>query len=143
MSTDVFGQNQQSIEAPITADNGILNWGGIVTDATNISIGVAQPITRRRTIGNQKAVIYAGQPAGSINIARLLTDDATTLFSRPGWNVCNPGSITVSFGSCDGGAGISVLASGCVVSQYSLAGEAEGKTVIDSVTIEFLQLSLA
>lgn len=140
---DVFGRKSQNIQAPITADNGIINWGGIVTSAVNVSISVSQPITRRRTIGNQEAVIYAGQPAGTISIARLLTDNATSLFSNPGWNVCQPASITISFASCSAGNGISLRADGCVVSQYSLSGEAEGLTVLDQVGIEFLQLSLA
>ena len=139
---DVFGRNQQNIQAPITADRGIIDWGGgMVTSCTNISIGVAVPVQMRHTIGNQQSVIYAGQPSGTITINELLAENAGDLFGRPGWNVCQPTSITVSFASCSAGEGISLRADGCVVTQYSLRAEAEGLTVLDAVTIQFLQLT--
>jgi len=140
--SDVFGRSAQTITGPITADRGVIDWGGgIVTSCTNISIGVAVPIQIRHTIGNQQSVIYAGQPSGTISINELLAENAGYLFSLPGWNVCQPTSITLSFASCSAGEGISLRADGCVVSQYSLSAEAEGTTVFDAVTINFTQLS--
>lgn len=140
--SDVFGKALQNLKTPITADTGIINWGGIVTGAIQLAVSYSQPINRRRTIGNKDAVIYAGQPMGQINISRLLTTDATTLFSAPGWNACNPGNISVSFSSnCGGGGGgLNLTAIGCVVTTFNIQAEAEGLTVMDNVVIEFLQL---
>ena len=141
MAQDLFGRDQQSIQTPITADYAHINWGGQITTAVNVTISYMQPITRRRTIGNQAAIIYAGQPAGTIQIQRLLTNNAGALFGLPGWSSCSPTSISLTLAGCAGATGYSVTATGAVVSNFQVSAEAEGLTVIDNVTIEFLQLT--
>lgn len=138
---DIFGFGDQQIKTPLTADKALISWGGIVTGAINVSVSYAQQVQRRRTIGNKDAVIYASMPAGQVTMARLLTTDAGLLFSAPGWQACNPGTISISFGGgCDSAVGFVVTAIGCVVSQFQIQAEAEGLTVMDNVTIDFLQL---
>lgn len=137
---DLFGFDYHNIATPLTADKATIQWGGVVTGAIQISVSYAQQINRRRTIGNKDAVIFASMPNGQITIQRLLTNNASGLYASPGWSACNPGSISVSFGSCKGG-GTSFTAVGCVVSQFQVQAEAESLTVMDNVVIEFLQLS--
>jgi hypothetical protein len=141
---DLFGRTAPIIKTPLTADQATINWGGIVTAAINIQIAYSQPVTRRHTIGNQDAVIFAGQPAGNITIARLLTTDASSLFSAPGWQACNPGTLSLTLaGGCVGSsvAAVTLTASACVVTNFQVSAEAEGLTVMDNVAIEFLQLT--
>lgn len=139
---DLFGFSNQSIKTPITADKAILQWGDIVAGALQVSITYAQPINRRRTIGNKDAVIWASQPNGQVTIQRLITTDASGLFKSPGWSACNPGTITLALrGGCESaGSGPTFIATGCVVSQFNVSAEAESLTVMDNVTIDFLQL---
>jgi len=137
---DLFGFDSHNIATPLTADKATIQWGGIVTGAIQVQVSYSQQINRRRTIGNKDAVIYASMPNGQITIQRLLTSDANGLYSAPGWSACNPGSVSVSLGSCQGG-GSSFTATGCVVSQFQVQAEAESLTVMDNVVIEFLQLS--
>ena len=138
---DIFGRTEQEIKVPITADKAIINWGGVVTGALSISISYQQPVTKRRTIGNNAAVIYAGQPSGQIQIQRLLTSDINSLFSAPGWKGCEPGTLTLSLGAgCNLGGDLNFTAHGCIVTSFSVQAEAEGLTVVDSVSIDFLQL---
>jgi hypothetical protein len=139
---DLFGYKDQDIATPITADKCTINWGGIVTGAVQISINYAQQINRRRTIGNRVAAIWATMPVGQITIARLLTTNSSELFSSPGWKACEPGTLTFAMaGGCGGGASTTLTATGCIVTQFQVQAEAEGLTVMDNVTIEFLQLS--
>jgi hypothetical protein len=142
MANDVFGFRGQDIAIPLTADKATLIWGDIVTGAIQVSITYAQQVNRRRTIGNVSAVIWASMPSGQITIQRLLTTDSAGLFSAPGWQACLPGTITLQLaGGCDRGPAGSYTAWGCIVSQFSIQAEAESLTVMDNVTIEFLQLS--
>lgn len=139
---DLYGFGDQNIKTPLTADKATINWGGIVTGAIQISVAYAQQINRRRTIGNKDAVIWAAMPSGQITIQRLLTTDAGALFSSPGWKATAPGEITLTLGGGPtGGNGPTFTARGCVVSQFSVQAEAESLTVMDNVTIEFLQLN--
>jgi len=143
-STDVFGFQGVTPSTPLTADKAILMWGGgIVTGATNIAINYAQQVNRRRTIGNKSAIIWASMPSGQITMQRLLTTDTAGLFSAPGWRACQPGQIILDLaGACTGGVSAgSYTATGCIVSQFAIQAEAESLTVMDNVTIEFLQLS--
>lgn len=143
MAEDVFGFNGGNIEAPLTADKATLIWGEVVAGAVQVSITYAQQINRRRTIGNNLAVIWAAMPSGQIAIQRLLTIDASALFSSPGWKSCAPGEVTLQLkGGCDYVGGETFTATGCVVSQFSVSAEAESLTVMDNVTIEFLQLAV-
>jgi len=142
MANDVFGFNAYTPATPITADKATLIWGQVVTGAIQVSVTYAQQVNRRRTIGNKAAVIWAAMPNGQISIQRLLTTDSAGLFSAPGWQACLPGTITLQLaGGCDRGASSTYTASGCIVSQFSIQAEAESLTVMDNVTIEFLQLS--
>jgi hypothetical protein len=137
---DLFGFDYHRIATPLTADRATIQWGGVVTGAIQVSVSYAQQINRRRTIGNQDAVIYASMPNGQITIQRLLTSNASGLYNAPGWSACKPGTVSVALGSCNGG-GTGFTASGCVVSQFQVQAEAESLTVMDNVVIEFLQLS--
>ena len=139
--------------------------GDIVTGATNITISYQQQVVRRRTLatagGKPLAVIYPSQPQGSIQIQRLFANLGATvngtptnykagqtsdIFSYPGWNVCaGTASIAVTF---NGDSAYKDCAtknpgyrmSGCIVTGYNISAEAEGLTVVDNVSIEFLQM---
>jgi hypothetical protein len=136
---ELFGYEDHQIKTPLTADRATIDWGGTVTAAIQLSVTYMQQIQRRRSIGNQDAIIWASMPQGQITIARLLTTDASKLFSSPGWKFCEYGEITIDLGACKG-SGFGLRATGCVVSQFSLQAEAESLTVMDNVVIEFLQL---
>jgi hypothetical protein len=141
---DIFGRNAQNLRTPLTADQCLINWGGIITNAIQVSISYGQPVNKRRTIGNLDAVIFAGMPSGQINITQLMTTDFSGLFSSPGWQACNPGTLTLTLnGGCAGstGGGLTLTATGCIVSNFNVQAEAESLTVIDNVVIDFLQLS--
>jgi hypothetical protein len=158
---DIFKRLPVEVKKPITADMCILEWGGSgvgeagawLSTATNFSLNYTQPVTRRRTIGTSVnrnvAVIYAGQPYGTITIQRLFAEQMngeTPIFNRPGWNPCaGLATIKIAFNGesiisgCKVSGGI-YTAQACIVTTYALSGEAEGLTVIDNVQIEFLQL---
>lgn len=139
---DVFGFSSQTIGTPLTADKARIYWGGLVTGAIQVAVNYAQQVNRRRTIGNKSAVIWAAMPSGQVTIQRLLTTDSGALFSAPGWNACYPGQISIELGGgCNSGVAATYVATGCIVSQFSIQAEAESLTVMDNVTIEFLQLS--
>ena len=142
MANDVFGFTGQQIGTPLTADKATLIWGTIVTGALQVSFSYAQQVNRRRTIGNASAIIWASMPSGQITIQRLLTTDSSGLFSSPGWQACLPGRVDLQLaGGCDRAPAGTYTATGCIVSQFSIQAEAESLTVMDNVTIEFLQLS--
>ena len=158
---DIFNRKQLSIEKPITADMVLLHWGGsggaagtgstgvIVAQATNFSMSYQQQVTRRWTLGGSNkntCVIYPGRPIGSIRIQRLFVDKNENMFNNPGWDPCGEtatitvqldGSGAVNNCSVSGGT---YTARGCVVTGYGITAEADGLTIIDDVTIEFLQL---
>lgn len=153
---DIFKRLPVEVKKPITADMCILEWGGAgewLSTATNFSLNYTQPVTRRRTIGTTAqrnvAVIYAGQPYGTISIQRLFAEQMsgeTAIFERAGWNPCvGLATIKIMFNAesiisgCKVSGGI-YTASGALVTTYALSGEAEGLTVIDNIQIEFLQL---
>ena len=139
---DIFGRQAVQLSTPITADNAVIDWGGVQTNVQQISITAGQPINRRHTIGNKKAVMWAGQGAGQVNIGRIMTTDATDLYTSPGWSQCKPGSISISFGGCgrSGGGGLTNTATGVLVANMGVQAEAEGLQVVDNVTLEFMQL---
>lgn len=139
--------------------------GGILTGATNINISYQQQVVRRRTLatanGTPLAAIYPTQPQGSIQIQRLFADLSSEvgsanngqiltsvhdLFSFAGWNVCaGTAAITLNF---DGKSAYPDCATktygyrmtGAIVTGYNISAEAEGLTVVDNVSIEFLQM---
>ena len=137
-----------------------------VTGATNLTISYQQQVIRRRTLatanGQPVAVIYPSQPTGSIQIQRLFADlsqqlgsggatglasDSTgSIFGYPGWNICNgTATITVTFDGASAYANCSTSTggyrmTGALVTGYNISAEAEGLTVVDNVSIEFLQM---
>ena len=138
---DIYNRDAGNYKAPITADKCTLTWEGIVSAAIQVQISYAQQVTRRRTIGNQDMVIFASYPQGQISIARMLCAGADDIFSRGGWNHCQPTTISFEMAGCAGGFNLS--ATHCIVSQYTVSAEAEGLTVIDNLVIEFLELTKA
>lgn len=130
--------------------------GAVVTGATNITIQYQQQVVRRRTLasasGHPAAVIYPTQPNGSIQIQRLFAQAANgkdvthDIFKYPGWNICNgTASLSIRFSGesaykdCAINSG-GFRMTGATVTGYNLSAEAEGLTVVDNVSIEFLQM---
>jgi hypothetical protein len=142
---DLFQRQDSTIKTPVTADNCLITWDGAIAAAMQVQISYQQQVQRRRTIGNQNAIIYATYPVGQITIARLIADGASDLFGKTGWSACTPGQLTFAMSGGQGAScaaqGYSLTAKGCVVSQFSVQAEAEGLTVVDNITIEFLELS--
>jgi len=142
---DLFQRQDTTIKSPVTADNCVITWGGNIAAAMQVQISYQQQVQRRRTIGNQNAIIYATYPVGQITIARLIADGASDIFGAPGWSACTPGQLTFAMSGGNGsncpGAGYSLTAKGCIVSSFSVSAEAEGLTVVDNITIEFLELT--
>ena len=152
---DVFGRRMVSPQKPITADMCQIIWpggtdGDIITAATNVNIVYQQAVTRRRTLGSAGgapiAVLYPSQPAGSLTMQRLVSEKRQQLFNRDGWNICRPpATLTINFVSNANYAdctvtGDSYILTGAMVSSYSLAAEAESLTVVDNVSVDFLQM---
>jgi hypothetical protein len=152
---DIFGRTPPSIKTPITADRCIITWDNkTVTQAIQFQMSYGQSVTRRRTIGSNDAVVYGSQPSGQATMARLyVSGDSAALFSTDSWTCGGTGIVTFATGACDsqqgptasGGnaGGDTFTARGCMVSQFSISAQAEDLTVVDNVTIEFLQLERA
>lgn len=148
--SDIFKRLPVDVRQPITADMALVEWGGILATATQLTINYQQGVTMRRTLGTNgknTAVIYPTQPAGQISIARLVADSTENIFDRPGWNTCDGvTTITVSLTGqpthvdCKSKGGI-YTCYGCIATNYSVSAEAEGLTVVDGITISFLQMS--
>lgn len=77
---DIFNRNIPTLATPLTADRATLVWGGVVASVANLSLAVQQPVNIRHTIGNQKALVHTGMPQGSLQISRIVADDASALF---------------------------------------------------------------
>ncbi len=137
----------------------------VVTGATNINISYQQQVVRRRTLatagGSPLAVIYPTQPMGSVQIQRLFADLSQQLgggetgyetssvhdiFDLPGWNICKgTAELAVTFDGASAYPDCATKApgyrmTGAVVTGYNISAEAEGLTVVDNVSIEFLQM---
>ena len=84
-----------------------------------------------------------------MTIARLFAEGNGEIFNYPGWNICQGTALLVinfncvgAYAECTGNANFGSLdVSGATVSGYSLSAESEGLTIVDNLTIEFLQLS--
>jgi hypothetical protein len=135
---DMFQRKSSTFEAPYTADKCIINWGGQLNTANNVTIAYSQQVNRRRTIGNVKAMLWASLPNGQITIQRLMSPDGEQLFGAAGWSACTPGKITLKVAGCKGGS--TFKANDCIVTQYQVQLETEGLTVVDNIVIEFLEL---
>lgn len=149
MANDVFNRKLVDPKKPVTADMALINWDGILSQATNISWQYGQQPTRRYTLGNNgrnTAVIYPGRPQGAITVQRLVAEGSENLFTKAGWDICKGvATITVSldgassFDGCTVKGGIYTFR-GCTVTGYSLSLNSEDLTVADNVSIEFLQM---
>jgi ABC-type transporter Mla maintaining outer membrane lipid asymmetry ATPase subunit MlaF len=139
---DIFQRGAQSIQSPITADKCTITIdGNVVADAIQFQCSYQQAITRRRSIGNQTAIIYGGIPQGTITIARLITDGSITSLGS-GIFSCKGGTVSFSGqNACDGGGSVNYTAKGCMVSAFSISANADDLTVMDNVVIEFIELS--
>lgn len=137
---DIFNRGSQEITTPVTADRCTITIDGtVVADAINFQCNYSQPITRRRAIGNQKAIIYGGQPMGQISISRLVTSDSNALLSSAVFQ-CQGGEVTFTGSGCEGGS-VNYTARGAMVSSFSVSASADDLTVMDGITIDFLELS--
>lgn len=139
---DIFGRTPLTLQTPITADQCHIEWEGEVGTAIQFSLEYSQQVTRRRSIGNQNAVIFGSQPMGRATIARLLTTGENG-FTQQAWSCGKSDSkITFKLGGCGGeGGGGTYTATGCIVSSFSIQASAEDLTVMDNVVIEFLELT--
>lgn len=143
---DIYGKEKIDIKQPITADRcEIMMDGSPVGQAIQFSLEYSQAVTRRRSIGQKMAVIYAGQPSGRATMARLITTDGTLMTGRgDSWKACSSGTLTFTMkGNPCGEANAKVTkykATGCIVTSFSLSAQAEDLTVMDNVVIEFLEL---
>jgi hypothetical protein len=145
---DIFGRSQLTIKKPLTADAcKVYIDGEVQSEAYQLQLEYTQQVTRRRSIGNQNAVIYGSQPVGRLTIGRLMTED-TAIPSTATFNGCGKGKVKIRLGSkacgADGsGANLtgSYFLEGCMVTSYTLQIQAEDLTVIDGITIEFLELA--
>lgn len=154
---------------PITADMATLVWAtdgalntsstadspGILTGATNVNISYQQGVTRRYTLGTRGgrplAVIYPTRPVGTLAISKLFVGpDPGKLFALPGWNICEGTAIitvrfdgTSAYDNCSSASGktfggFQLL--GATVTGYNIGFESEGLTVVDNISVEFLQM---
>ncbi len=147
--SDIFKRKILDLKKPITADMVLIEWEGLVAQATNMSLQYNQPINRRWTLGTNgknTCVIYPGRPMGSLQIQRLFADKNENIFGKAGWDVCGDlanihilldGSSALE--NCNVSGGEYILR-GALVSSYGLSAEAEGLTLIDNINIEFMQL---
>lgn len=139
---DIFqkGNGNVDIKQPITADKcSITIDGSIVADAIQFQCNYQQSVIRRRSIGNQSAIIYSSMPQGSITISRLLTEEARAILSSKVFS-CEGGEISFEGSGCKGGS-IHYTARGVMVTSYSLTASADDLTVMDNLTFEFVELS--
>lgn len=140
---DIFNRQSLDIQKPVTADKCVILWDDtVVSQAFQFQMTYNQGITRRRSIGNQSAVIYGSQPMGQINMARLLTVDASNLFSTKAWTGCGDSESKIAFQlfDCADQSGDTYIAIGCIVTSFSLNANSDDLTVMDNVVVEFLEL---
>lgn len=141
---DIFNRKPYKIEQPFTADACMVKVDGSeALFGVQVQCSYSQQIQRRRSIGNQNAVIYGSQPIGQISINRLVVKDAYSILNGETFSSCGSGRVELILkGNCEGGA-VTFRCTGCVASQFSISIEAEGLTVMDNIVIEFLQMEKA
>jgi hypothetical protein len=135
---DIYGFSS-NVVSPATADKSTISWGGSVAGAVQISVSYNQQINKRRSMGNGAAIVWASQPTGQISIQKLVIGGLVK--GLPGFNACNPATISFNAGACAGNFGGSVTATGCVVASYTLTAETDGMSVMENVVIDFVSLS--
>jgi len=139
---DIFqkGDGSLNIKSPITADKCTITFDGtVVADAIQFQCNYQQQIIRRRSIGNQSAIIYSSMPMGSISVARLLTDSASSILGTAAFT-CKGGTVSFSGTGCDGGQ-VNYTARGVMVQSYSISANADDMSVMDNITFEFIELT--
>ena len=136
---DLFKHQQATAVAPFTTDKCAIEWGGPVWAANQVSVSYTQQVQRRRTIGNSNVMLWANLPSGQITIARMMGENSKEIYGKDGWNMCKPTDITLETKGCKGS--VKFTAKDCLVVNYQIQLETEGLTVIDNLTIEFLELS--
>jgi hypothetical protein len=145
---DIFGRTKLTIEQPLTADAcGVRIDNEEQGEAFQLQLEYTQQVTRRRSIGNNSAVIYGSQPVGRLTIQRLMTE-STEIPKSKTFNGCGQGKVTITVAgkACEPGSGSKIGTSfydleGCMATSYTLQIQAEDLTVIDGITIEFLEMS--
>lgn len=151
-NNDIFGKAEFKILHPVTADQMRIQWGDdYVTQATNVQIQYQQQVTRKYTLGSpqNQAMVIPGRPIGTISIGRLFAAEDQDIFSLPGWDVCdNPATLYLQFLPTESTtkecitSNLVYIVTGAYVTGYSLQGNADDLQVIDSISIEFLQLAV-
>lgn len=139
---DIFNRTKQKIETPFTADACMVKVDGKeAVFAVQVQCSYSQQVQRRRSIGNQNAVIYGSQPMGQISINRLVVRDAYDILNGPTFQGCGQnGKVEIILkGNCEGGQ-VTFTCTGCIASVVSISVEAEGLTVMDNIVIDFLQM---
>jgi len=137
---DIFQRSAQQIKSPITADKCTITIDGtVVADAIQFQASYSQQVTRRRAIGNQVAIIYGSAPQGQITIARLITGDSSSILGSKIFS-CEGGEVTFEGTGCAEG-NVRYTARGAMVSSFSISAEADNLTVMDNITIDFIELS--
>jgi hypothetical protein len=136
---DLYKHQQAKAVAPFTTDKCTLNWEGAIYSASNVNVSYTQQVQRRRTIGNKNVMLWAALPGGQITIGRMMAEDASQVYGKRGWNMCEPGNITLETKGCRGS--VKFTAKDCLVVNYQVTLETEGLTVLDNLTIEFLELA--
>lgn len=159
-NTDIFGKKQQEITVPFTADRALLLINDQpIAGANNVSITYAQPIIKRRTLGNKYAIQYSGQPDGQISVAELVAFKTIPGASETGWppfgtgiwttcDYSDPKSREIKFeiqgGPCTLGEEptdiYAFIATGCTITNYVITAEAESVSISHGVQISFMQL---
>ena len=160
--SDIYGRKMIIPIKPITADMCTIVGGTeaattgvgeeILTGATSINISYQQAVVRRRTLGSRNgqpiAVIYPTQPMGTLTMQRLFAETPAAIFSRPGWNICaGTAYLDVRFNGDSAYADCNVKyggfhITGATVTGYRVSAEAEGLTIVDDISIEFLQMTV-
>jgi hypothetical protein len=165
--TELFGRQPMQPIRPITADMTTITWGPdqsgldgdnrateVVTGAVNINISYQQGVVRRRTLstanGRPIAAIYPTQPVGSIAIQRLFAEfpggGTHQIFDYPGWNICRgTAGISLQFNGTSAYRDCNrpnsgFYMTGATVVGYNIAAEAEGLTIMDNLSVEFIQM---
>ena len=152
---DIFNKPTITTARPITADMIQLLWsttgGGApatILQANNFQASYQQGVSQRYTLNSPQnfATIYPGRPKGNITIGRLICDGEQNIFSLAGFDVCQAPAIitwantnTHTSASCNASLG-TYIARGAWCTSYSMQADADNLMVLDSVSIEFLQL---
>lgn len=142
---DIFNKPDYTMKNPFTADACVVRIDGKdASYAVNVQVQYNQSITRRRTIGGEQhtAVIYGSLPNGQISIQRLGIKDAASIIGGDTFKGCGQGgTVTIELGgNCPEAGSLTYTCTGCIASSYGLSIEAEGLTVMDNVTIDFIQM---